>query len=54
MYATTERTLFMVNYNSSGGPLIPAHGAVKYGILLSDHNLVSPNIVMQLNRMIWF
>ena len=36
----------MPNYNSGGGPLIPAHGAIKYGILLSDHDLTSSNIVM--------
>ena len=52
--AGCQRTLLMANYHSCGGPLIPAHGAVKYGILLSDHNLISPNKVMQLNRMIWF
>ena len=52
--AGCQRTLFMANYNSRGGPLIPAHEAVKYGILLSDYDLTSSNIVMQLNRMIWF
>ena len=37
--AGCQRTLFMANYNSCGGPLIPAHGAVRYGILHSDHDL---------------
>ena len=54
--AGCQRTLFMANYNSysCGGPLISVHGAVKYGILLSDHDLTSSNIVMKLNWMIWF
>ena len=33
----------MANYNSCGGPLIPAHVAVKYDILPIDDDPTSSN-----------
>ena len=35
--------LFMANYNSCGGSLIPAHVAVNYGILPIDDDPTSSN-----------
>ena len=35
-----QRALCMADYNSCGGPLIPAHVAVKYGILPIDDDSI--------------